>query len=207
MRDIVYLLVFDGFADHETALALTEIRRGGDFRVRTLATSRAAVESWSGLYVLPDATLAELDPARAALLVVPGGSAWERDQGHGEAMMAALRLVHAAGAPVAGIGTGVLALARTGLLDRRRHTGNHAGYIDARVTAYAGSEQYDATVTAVSDAGVTTASSVGSVEFAREVIRTLDLYDADDTAHWYRLFKHAVPPPWFAAMPKRERAA
>lgn len=205
MRDIVYQLVFDGFADHETALALTEIRRGGDYRMRTLAISRAAVESMGGLYVLPDLTLAELDVRRAALMIAPGGRAWER--GGGEAMVAALRHVHAAGAPVAGICAGTLALARAGLLDRRRHTSNYAGYIDERVPTYAGSEQYDPTLLAVSDDGVTTASGVGSVEFAREIIRTLDLYDASDIVHWYRLYKHGVPPPWLAAMPAAAEAA
>lgn len=205
MRDIVYQLVFDGFADYETALALTEIRRCGDYRVRTLAVSRAAVESMGGLYVLPDLTLAELDVERAALMIAPGGRAWER--GEGEAMVAALRRVHAAGAPVAGICAGTLALARAGLLDRRRHTGNHAGYIDERVPGYAGADQYDANVLAVSDDGVTTASGVGAVEFAREIIRTLDLYDASDTAYWYRLYKHGVPPPWLAALPADAEAA
>ena len=50
----------------------------------------------------------------------------------------------------------------------------------------------------MTDDGVITAGSVGCVEFAREVIRVLDLYDERDTAMWYRLFKHGVPPPWFA---------
>ena len=67
---------------------------------------------------------------------------------------------------------------------------------------YAGSAQYDASVLAVSDGGTITASHLGSVEFAREVIRTLDLYSPSDLAHWYRLFKHAQPPPlWAGAAP------
>ncbi|MCT7149539.1 hypothetical protein M1196_23110, partial [Salmonella enterica subsp. enterica serovar Oranienburg] len=57
---------------------------------------------------------------------------------------------------------------------------------------------YDANVLAVSDGGVITASQLGCVEFAREVIRTLDLYNPSDREHWFRLFKHALPPPWCA---------
>ncbi len=63
---------------------------------------------------------------------------------------------------------------------------------------YTGADQYDATVLAVSDGGVITASQLGSVEFAREVIRTLDLYSPSDREHWFRLFKHALLPPWCA---------
>ncbi|NMW25454.1 thiamine biosynthesis protein ThiJ, partial [Rhodanobacter denitrificans] len=90
----------------------------------------------------------------------------------------------------------VLALARAGLLDHCRHTGNWNGQIAAQVPGYAGVEQYDSEVLAVSDGGVISASHLGSVEFAREVIRTLDLYSPSDREHWYRLFKHAQLPPW-----------
>jgi putative intracellular protease/amidase len=152
------------------------------------------VTSMGGLCVQPDVSLARLDFKRAALLIVPGGHLWQR--GEGEPAVAAIRQLHAAGAPVAGIDSGVLALARAGLLDHCRHTGNWHGQIAAQVPAYAGVEQYDSEVLAVSDGGVISASHLGSVEFAREVIHTLDLYSPSDREHWYCLFKHAQLPPW-----------
>lgn len=194
MRDTVYFLVFDGFADWQAALALCEIRRPGDWELRTVGFSHVPVRSMGGLAVQPDLALAQLDIARAAMLIVPGGHLWQR--GEGESAVAAMCRVHAAGAPVAAIDSGVLALARAGLLDHCRHTGNWPGQIDSQVPGYAGTEQYDAAVLAVSDGGVISASHLGSVEFAREVIRTLDLYSPSDREHWYRLFKHAQPPPW-----------
>jgi putative intracellular protease/amidase len=194
MRDTVYFLVFEGFADWQAALALCEIRRPGDWQVRTVGFSRAPVVSMGGLDVQPELSLAQLDTQSAALLIVPGGHLWQR--GEGEPAVAAIRQVHAAGAPVAGIDSGVLALARAGLLDDCRHTGNWAGQIASQVPRYAGGDQYDASVLAVSDGGTITASHLGSVEFAREVIYTLDLYSPSDREHWYRLFKHAQLPPW-----------
>lgn len=194
MRDTVYFLVFEGFADWQAALALCEIRRPGDWQVQTVGFSSAAVHSMGGLAVQPELSLDQLDPARAALLIVPGGHLWLRAEG--APAVAAIRELYAAGAPVAGIDSGVLALARAGLLDRRRHTGNWSGQIASQVPSYAGAEQYDSEVLAVSDGGVITASHLGSVEFAREVIRTLDLYSPADREHWYRLFKHAQLPPW-----------
>jgi len=196
MRDTVYFLVFDGYADWQAALALCEIRRPGDWRVQAVGFSTAQVTSMGGLVVQPELSLAQLDLNRAALLILPGGHLWTR--GAGLAAVAAARRVHAAGAPVAGIADGVLALARAGLLDHCRHTGNRAGHIDMHVPGYRGAEQYDAGVLAVSDGGTLTASELGSVEFAREVIRTLDLYNASDREHWFRLYKHALPPPWLA---------
>ena len=194
MRDTVYFLVFDGFADWQCALALCEVRRPGDWQVRSVGFSSVAVHSMGGLCVQPDLVLDQLDPAGAALLIVPGGHLWQR--GDGEAAVRAIRRMHAAGVPVAAIDSGVLALARAGLLDRCRHTGNWAGQIASQVSAYAGVEQYDAQVLAVSDGGVTTASHLGSVEFAHEVIRTLDLYGPGDRDDWFRLFKHGQLPSW-----------
>jgi transcriptional regulator GlxA family with amidase domain len=194
MRDTVYFLIFDGFADWQAALALCEIRRPGDWRVQTVGFTRAPVMSMGGLTVQPDMSLAELDPQRAALLIVPGGHLWQR--GEGAAAVTAIRQLHAGGAPVAGIDSGVLALARAGLLDHCRHTGNWPGQIANQVPAYSGADQYDNDVLAVSDGGVISASHLGSVEFAHEVIRTLDLYSASDREHWFRLFKHAQLPPW-----------
>jgi transcriptional regulator GlxA family with amidase domain len=194
MRDTIYFLVFDGFADWQAALALCEVRRPGDWQVVTVGFTRAPVRSMGGLTVQPEASLAELDFACAALAIVPGGHLWQR--GEGATAVAAIRQLHGAGAVVAGIDSGVLALARAGLLDGCRHTGNWAGHIDGQVPGYAGSAQYDASVLAVSDGGTITASHLGHVEFAREVIRTLDLYNPGDREHWYRLFKHAQLPPW-----------
>jgi hypothetical protein len=41
MRDTIYCLVFDGFADWQAALALCEIRRPGDWQVRAVGFSTA----------------------------------------------------------------------------------------------------------------------------------------------------------------------
>ena len=194
MRDTVYFLVFDGFADWQAALALCEVRRPGDWQVQTVGFSTAPVTSMGGLCVQPDLSLAQLELSRAALIIVPGGHLWQR--GEGAAAVAAIRDVYTSGAPVAAIDSGVLALARAGLLDGCRHTGNWSGQIAGQVAGYLGESQYDSEVLAVSDGGVITASHLGSVEFAREVIRTLDLYSSSDREQWYRLFKHAELPPW-----------
>lgn len=196
MRDTVYVLVFDGFADWQVALALAEVRRPGDWDVRTIGFTREPVTSMSGWQVLPDLGVDQLDPHTAALLMLPGGHLWLPKHIGRVAQLA--RGIYDAGAPVAAIGEGVLALARAGLVDHCRHTGNWPGQLAREVPTYTGHEQYDAHVLAVSDGGVITANYLGSIEFAREVIHTLDLYSASDREHWFRLFKHAVPPPWLS---------
>ncbi|TCV92909.1 DJ-1/PfpI family protein [Luteibacter rhizovicinus] len=109
MRDAVYFLVFDGFADWQTALALYEIRRPCDWRVRVVAQSMTPVQSASGLRVTPDETLDALEPARAALAILPGGHSWER--GRLDYVAAAAQRIHDAGGTVAASGTAMLAMA------------------------------------------------------------------------------------------------
>jgi len=205
MRDTVYVQVFDGFADWQVGLALAEIRRPGEWEIRSAGFTREPVVAMSGLKVSPDVSIDEIDLDKVALLIVPGGHLWLSRQIEHAASLA--RSVYDAGAPVAAIDEGVLALARAGLLDRRRHTGNWPGQIGREVPGYAGHDQYDANVLAVSDEGVITASHLGSIEFAREIIHTLDLYNASDRQHWYSLFKHAVPPPWLRETPAAAFAA
>lgn len=195
MRDTVYFLVFDGFADWQAALALCEIRRPGDWRVCTVGFSLAPVMSMGGLAVKPDLMLSQIDYAQAALLIVPGGHLWLR--GEGNPAVLAIRQMRVAGAMVAAIDSGVLALARAGLLDDCRHTGNWSGQIDSQVPGYTGEGLYEPDELAVSDGGTITASHLGSVEFAREVIHALNLYGPSDREHWFRLYKHAIPPPSF----------
>ncbi|HUD41264.1 MAG TPA: DJ-1/PfpI family protein [Dokdonella sp.] len=197
MRNIVYLFVFDGFADWGSALALCEVRRPGDYRVRTVGLRRAPVQSMGGLGVVPDLTLDEVDTRHGALMILPGGAAWER--GENAAVTERLPRWHAHGMAIGALCSGVLALARAGLLERRRHTANHPGHIETFVPGYAGTAHYDADALAVGEAGILTASAVGGVEFAREVIRLLDLYDSRDTEAWYRLFKYGDPPSWLVA--------
>lgn len=194
MRDTVYMLVFDGFADWQTALALCEVRRPGDWQVRTVGFSRRPVLSMGGLQVQPDLTLDELDPLRAAMLIVPGGHRWERSED--AAATVAVRRLHIAGAVVAAIGSATLVLARAGLLDHCRYASDD--YFDRQVGAYTGAGHYDARALALCDGGILSARAIGSVEFAREVIRALDLYNASDREYWYRWFRHALPPPWLA---------
>ena len=204
MRNTVYFFVFDGYADWEAALALCEIRRPGDFRVRTVALDRRPVQSMGGLTVLPDLSLDEIDIDRALLMILPGGTAWER--GEIEHVSATLRRLHGEGATIGALCSGVLALAYAGLVDTRRHTGNYAGHIETYVSDYLGGAHYDADALALTDDGVITAGGVSGIEFAREVIRALDLYDERDTEAWYRLFKHAIPPPWFVPAPDEAMA-
>ena len=118
-----------------------------------------------GVRILPDALLADLDPADSDLLVLPGGEIW--DAGGGDAFAAAAARFLDAGVPVAAICGATAGLARAGLLDKRDHTSAAPEYLAA--TGYAGGDRY-VDARAVVDGDLITAGPQSPVQFARATL-------------------------------------
>jgi len=173
----VHLLVFERFADWESSYAVGCLNNPGgqagpdSFRVRTVAASLAPVLTTGGLRIVPDTRLESLRPEDSAMLILPGGAAWERGANREAAEKAKEFL--AADVPVAAIAGATMGLARAGSLDDRYHTSNSAEYLQR--TGYRGRQLYrDAP--AVTDGNLITANGTAPMEFAREIFAALGVY-------------------------------
>jgi putative intracellular protease/amidase len=192
--ETVYLAVYDTLADWEPGFATAHLnkpmwhRTPGRFRVATVGPSTAPVTTAGGVRILPDAALADVDPADAAMLVLPGNDIWHTDAF--VPFAAAARAFLDAGVPVAAIcgATGGLALA--GLLDDRAHTSNAAEFLTG--LGYGGAHLYR-DEPAVTDGDLITASATAPVEFAREILARLDVYEPHVLASWYKLYGRRDP--------------
>ena len=189
---IVYVFVFDGYADWEPALAMCEVKKSGRFDLRTVGFGREVVTSMGGLRVTPDLPLAEVTPDGAALLVLPGGDMWEQKP-PGPELITVVHAFDAAGVPVAAICAATVAVGRMGMMKGRRHTSNSKAYLSALVPGYQDESRYS-DAWAVRDGNLITASGIGSVEFAREIIQLLDIYSEADQKVWWDIFKHVKMP-------------
>jgi putative intracellular protease/amidase len=182
-----HVAIHDGLSDWEAGHLLAELRTGRftatRFQVVTVAETLEPITTMGGVRILPDALLADLDPARSDLLVLPGGALW--DTGGGAAFTEAAERFLAAGVPVAAICGATAGLARAGLLDDRAHTSAVSFYLAA--TGYAGGDRYVDT-DALTDGGLITAGPTEPVAFAREILRLLGVYDGEVLDAWYRLF-------------------
>lgn len=194
MKDIVYHFVFDGLSDWEAALALAEVNKSERYTTMAVGLTPDPIVTAAGMRIQPDGSLDAIDDERAAAFVVPGGDLWEREDGGGDTVVDAVRRLHTGGVLVAAICGATLAVARAGLLDNRRHTSNMPGYIEQFVPEYDGNGRYASEELAVTEDRLVTASGVGSVEFARELLRALHVYDEDELDVWFQLFKHGVVP-------------
>jgi putative intracellular protease/amidase len=196
MKRKAYLLVFDGLADWEPAHALCEINKSGKFDVATAGFSRAPISTMAALKLTPDVTIDGLSPANAGILILPGGDMWERRSD--DKLKALLRRFHEENIPIAAICAATLEIARAGLTHGVSHTSNAREYLQAMVPDYKDGDWYVDQL-AVADKNIITASGLGSIEFAREVIKQLHLYSEADTQIWFEMFKRGVIPAGFSA--------
>ena len=191
MKKTVYLFVFDGLADWEPAHALCELRRSRKFDVLTVGFGHQTITTMGGLKVTPDLSLDEVNPKDSSLLLLPGGDMWEQQSQPG--VQSVLRNFHDQRVAIAAICGATLEIARAGLTNQCRHTSNALSYLKSMVPDYRDEALYMDEL-AVSDRGIVTASGLGSVEFAREIFRLLNVYDDKDLRTWYDMFKHGLMP-------------
>ena len=187
MQD-VHLFVFDGLSDWEIGYATAGINNPqfqkdpGRYRIQSVAVNTELVQSVGGLRIQPDLALAEIDPSNSAMLILPGGTAWEEGK-NTEAIDLAKRFT-ATDKPVAAICGATVGMANSGLLNSRKHTSNAPEYLS--MTAYQGIDLYVESP-AVSDGNIITASGISPIEFAYEVFKTLDLYSTPVLEAWFKL--------------------
>ncbi len=184
---IAHVALYDSLADWEVGHLLAELRTGRftgtPFEVVTVAETTDPITTMGGVRMLPDTTLATLDPAGSALLILPGGEHW--DAGGGSAFAEAARRFLTAGVPVAAICGATAGLARAGLLDARRHTSAAAEYL--AYTGYAGGAHY-VDERAVVDGDLITAGPQSPVQFARATLGRLGLASAETLDAYEALF-------------------
>jgi putative intracellular protease/amidase len=192
MTHIAHVALYDSLADWEVGYLLVELRTGrftGEpWRIVTVAASDQPVTTMGGMRVVPDQTLAALDPAASDLLVLPGADLW--DEGRGDEFAAAAGRFLAAGVPVAAICGATAGLARAGLLDGRRHTSAAPEYLAA--TGYAGGEHY-VDERAVVDGDLVTAGPQSPVQFARATLARLGLASAETLEAYETVFHRGDP--------------
>ncbi len=194
-RQTVHLFVLDTLADWEPGYAISRINspawqaQPGRFEVKTVGLSRKPVTTMGGVSVLPDMSLAELEPARSAMLILPGADLWDQSEGTEAAEKAKAFL--AAGVPVAAICGATFGLANAGLLNDLRHTSNALEYLRTSPN-YRGEALYRHEP-AVTDGNLITAGASAPIDFAYHILKRLDVFSAETLQAWYGLFKTGDP--------------
>ncbi|MEJ7644580.1 MAG: type 1 glutamine amidotransferase family protein [Chryseolinea sp.] len=193
----IFLYVLDTLADWEPGYAISELNSKRYFKkdapayfIKTLAANKHSITTMGGIKIIPDAVVGEFEIDETEMLILPGSEEWENVK-HATVLDLAENLLNK-GKTVAAICGGTSALADRGLLDNFKHTSNDLGYLQHTCKHYNGSENYQA-VPAVTDRNLITASSVGALEFAREIFKKLGVFSTPTLEAWYQLFNTKKP--------------
>jgi len=196
----VHLFVLDSMADWEPAFAIAHINRpapgvASEYRVKTVGVDGKMIRSMGGISIQPDMSLDELMPGKSSMLILPGSELWTEPIT--DPALAKARDFADSGVTVAAICGAVFGLARTGLLDHCRHTGNEPNWLAS--SGYGGMAHY-VQEPAVEDGGMITASVTASLEFARLILGRLGVFSLPTLNAWYNLYKTGDPKYYFAFM-------
>ncbi|HDS1818808.1 TPA: DJ-1/PfpI family protein [Pseudomonas putida] len=167
------LVLTPGFADWEYAFIAGTASPFYGIDVRFFAPVPGQFHSQGGLAVTVDSGLQQCLEWKPDAVVIVGGMGWEQPQAPDIGDF--LRASRFAGATIAGICGGTLALARAGLLDTTPHTSNSADYLKQNAAHYKGEALYQSGTRAKAADRIITAPGTAPVSFTCEVFAAVGL--------------------------------
>lgn len=176
-NEILYILLPD-FASHEMVYLMEAIssdeqclKPNPKYVNKIVAPSLEPVVAIGGFRVLPDYSFGNMPDDYAALVII-GGYGWLTPEA--EAVVPIVRKAIAGGKIVGAICNGASFMAKAGLLNDVKHTGNGIDQLKQwGGDAYTNPEGY-IHQQAVSDGGIVTANGSGVLEFTRELLMLLE---------------------------------
>lgn len=193
-QHIVHLFVLDTLSDWEPVFAISMINKEtyqafqahpGRYRVKTVGESKEPITTAAGLTILPDMTVDELEPAQSAMLILPGADTWQEESR--TPVLEKAKAYLAAEVPVAAICGATLGLARVGVLNKKKHTGNSLEELQ-HASNYRGEALYQ-NQPAFTDGNLITASAIAPLEFAYQIFKKLEVFRPRTLDAWYKVYK------------------
>lgn len=188
MRKICVFL-FNGYSDWEISYLTPEINKSEQFDLVYFSETGNEVTSMGGIQVNPTISLKELNFEEVDLLILPGGTAWEKRE-----ITTIGNLVTGLfenEKTIAAICGATFYLGQLGILDNLKHTSNDLSYLKAVVSEYNGQENYQNKL-AVTDKNIITANGIAPIEFATEIFREIKLKPETEIEKWFQLFKNGI---------------
>jgi len=189
MKKKICVFLFDGFSDWEISYLTPEINKSKQFDLVYFSKDGDIVTSMGGLQVKPTTSRDDKQIKDLDMLILPGGTAWEKEENKEIAKLT--KNVFEKGKPIAAICAATTYLGQLGLLNKLKHTSNDLNYLKGIAPKYRGGKNYQDTL-AVTDRNIITAKGIAPIEFAREIFKTIGLYNDQNIEKWFQLFKNGI---------------
>lgn len=200
----IYVYILDTLADWELGYVTSELNSGRFFKkdaqsisLKTVSFSKEPIRTMGGLTIVPDCLIEDLAASETSVLLLPGANTWS-DPKHGAIIEKASEFL-SVGAVVGAICGATAALADVGLLDKRPHTSNGAGFLEMVSPCYKGQNFY-IDKPSVADHNLITAGSTGGLLWAKQIIEHLGVFQSETLEAWYDYFSTGKPEHFFALM-------
>ena len=165
--------------------------------LKTVSDSKEPIKTMGGLTIVPDCLIEDIALSKESVLLLPGADTWNYSK-HGAIIEKASEFL-SLGATVGAICGATVALANFGLLNNRPHTSNGPGFLEMVSPLYKGQSFY-IDKPSVADNNLITASSTGSLLWAKQIIEHLGVFESNTLESWYEYFSTGKPEHFFALM-------
>lgn len=200
----IYVYVLDTLADWELGYVTSELNSRRFFKkgaqeveVKTVSCTKEFIQTMGGMTIMPDCVVDDIVVDKESVLLLPGANTWN-DAKHSAIIKKASELL-SVGAMVGAICGATAALANVGLFDNRPHTSNGAGFLDMVAPNYKGQSFYVDQLS-VAHENLITASSVGSLLWAKQIIEYLGVFEENTLESWFQYFSTGAAEHFFALM-------
>lgn len=200
----IYVYILDTLADWELGYVTSELNSTRFFKkgaqqvsLKTVSYSKKPIVTMGGMTIMPDNSIDDMVMSNTTMLLLPGAETWN-DPKHSDIIEKAGTLL-SLGGTVCAICGATAALANVGLLDKRPHTSNGAGFLEMVSHDYKGQNCY-IDRPSVTDRNLITAGSAGALLWAKQIIENLDVFQPNTLESWYEYFSTGKPEHFYALM-------
>lgn len=189
MKKKIFIFLFNGFSDWEIAYLAPEIKKSEEFDLIYFSKDGNSVSSMGGLHVSPDLSLSEINVNDVSMIILPGGTAWEKGENHEIDLLT--KTLFDERKTIAAICAATTYLGNQGFLDHLKHTSNDLYYLKGIAPQYSGEKNYINSL-AVTDENIITACGIAPIEFAKEIFKKIELHSEQNIEKWFQLFKNGI---------------
>ena len=178
----------------------------GEPKVKLLTVSKGkkSIKTAGGMTIVPDLNLYDIDTVNTDALLLIGGDSWLNNE-QDDVLELASKLLQE-NILVGAICGATLGLAEKGILDNRYHTSNASFFLSQMSQHYRGHDYYKDEI-AVQDGKLITASSAGSLLWAKFIVEELSLYSKTTVEAWFSYFSTGDPRYFLEMMNSLEKDA
>lgn len=188
MKKLILFVMLDQYADWEGAYLCSAMYMlgQGNYEVQTVSLSMDKVTSIGGFHLLPDYDIHTI-PEKYEALILIGGMTW-RDESARQIQPLVEECLKQ-GKVLGGICDASAFLGTVGALNDVYHTSNDLNDLKQWAgNKYTGAEKY-ILKQAVRDKNIVTANGTAPLEFAKEVMLTLNAASEEKITEWYNFHK------------------